>query len=108
MFRRVGSATTTFSSSSSAYWKFSFSANVKVSGNIMSLIDASMESTTVGAYAFYSLFTGNSTLVDASELELPATTIADYCYYGLFQNCTALTAGPSVLPALTAYQWCYA
>ena len=60
MFRRAGEATTTFSSGQWNYWHFTFSANVKVSGNIMSLLDASMESTTVGEYAFYRLFAESS------------------------------------------------
>ena len=81
MFRRVGEATTTFSSGSSKYWKFVFSSHVKVSGNIMSLLDASMQSTTVGSYAFCRLFNGNNNLVDASELVLPATTLVNNCYY---------------------------
>lgn len=106
MFRRVGNATTTFSSSVSNYWYFMFSANVKVSGNIMSLLDASMQSTTVGEYAFYRLFIGSqivdSHVVDASELELPATTLATQCYGYMFYHNYDLSAAPAVLPALTA------
>lgn len=106
MFRRVGEATTTFSSSSSNFWYFTFSANVKVSGNIMSLIDASMQSKTVGAYAFYRLFTA-SYAVDASELVLPATTLANDCYSYMFYNCYYLSAAPAVLPALSAASQSY-
>lgn len=60
MLRRAGEATTRFSSSSSDYWHFIASAPLKVSGSIMSLLDASMESTTVGAYTFYRLFENRS------------------------------------------------
>lgn len=107
MFRRVGEATTTFSSDTSNYWYFTFSANAKVSGNIMSLLDASMQSTTVGARAFCRLFFRNNRLVDISELELPATTLADSCYREMFAYCTSLSAVPTLLPATTLADNCY-
>ena len=56
MFRRKGNATQVFSKDYNNYWHFVLNGTWKASGNIMSLLDASMESTTVGKYAFARLF----------------------------------------------------
>ena len=89
------------------------SAKVKAYGNIMSLVNETGFATTtttwqLQARAFYSLFKGNTNLVDASDLLLPATTLNDNCYEGMFYNCSNLTAGPKELPATTAATRCYA
>ena len=107
MFRRVGEATTRFSSGTTSFWSITFSARAKVSGNIMSLLDASMQSTTIERYAFCKLFQNNHNLVDANELELPATALAYGCYLSMFYDCISLTAAP-VLPATTIAGNCYA
>lgn len=77
-------------------------AQVKVYGNIMSLIDemgfASNETLTK-PNTFYHLFHNNTTLTDASCLVLPATTLMASCYSAMFQGCTYLTKAPMKLPA---------
>lgn len=77
-------------------------AQVKVYGNIMSLIDetgfASNETLTKPS-TFYHLFQNNTTLTDASGLLLPATTLMAGCYSAMFSGCTNLTKAPMKLPA---------
>jgi len=98
---------------SSSYNTFSGStAQFKVKGNIMSLINPTNFSTLTtlesnGYYAFRHLFYKCTGLTDASKLLLPATTLADYCYYYMFRDCTGLTTAPSVLPATTLASGCY-
>ena len=73
-------------------------AQFKVKGNIMSLIDSTNFgglTTLESAYTFYHLFDGCTGLTDASELILPATTLADRCYFYMFRGCTSLTTAPS-------------
>lgn len=83
-------------------------AQVKVYGNIMSLVDEEnfATATTLSDNAFQSLFDGNATLTDASELLLPATTLANNCYQYMFYGCSALTTAPK-LPATTLTGNCY-
>ena len=85
-------------------------AQVKVYGNIMSLLDETGFATKTelpnSQYVFYGLFYGNDKLTDASGLLLPATTLAQSCYHNMFQGCTALTAAPA-LPATTLAIRCY-
>ena len=84
-------------------------AECKVYGNIMSLVDEESFTTanTLADYAFNSLFYGNTKLTDASGLLLPATTLAEGCYQSMFENCTSLTAAPE-LPGTTLAEGCYA
>ena len=84
-------------------------AQVKVYGNIMSMLDEDNYATltTLQDMAFYALFGGNTTLTDASGLLLPATTLAAGCYAGMFYGCESLTAAPE-LPATTLAAGCYA
>ena len=84
-------------------------AQVKVYGNIMSLVDETdyATNTTQTAYnALAYLFYNNANLTDASGLLLPAKTLADYCYARMFDGCTSLTAAPA-LPAETLASNCY-
>ena len=81
----------------------------KVYGNIMSLVDEENFATAAAlteTYAFTALFTGNTTLTDASGLLLPAETMTGYCYSEMFKGCTALTAAPA-LPATQLGDGCY-
>ena len=79
---------------------------IKASGNIMSLLDQNMKTTSVSTYAFVNFFRNNKKLTDASNLKLPATTLAEYCYVFMFYGCSALTTAPE-LPATTLANWCY-
>ncbi len=85
------------------------SAEVKVYGNIMSLVNETGFATATKLPAintFGGLFLGNDKLTNASSLLLPATTLAECCYYGMFHGCTSLTTAP-VLPATTLAKGCY-
>ena len=84
-------------------------ADVKVYGNIMSLVDEegfATATTLTANNVFTSLFSNYKNLKDASGLLLPATTLAEYCYSDMFSSCTSLTASP-VLPATTLSNTCY-
>ncbi|MBQ0063875.1 MAG: hypothetical protein KBS94_07675, partial [Prevotella sp.] len=99
---------TTFSQSDADNYRFLFTSSVSVSGNIMSLIDKNVESTTIPCdYCFCNLFGGSLTLTSAADLKLPATTLAKECYSCMFIDCTALTAAPAILPATTLAKECY-
>jgi hypothetical protein len=85
-------------------------AEVKVYGNIMSLVDETgfaTNTTLTAGNTFRSLFDNNAKLKDASGLLLPAKTLTNYCYNFMFQNCTALTAAPAELPATSLANSCY-
>ena len=79
-------------------------------GNIMSLVDETgydSNTTLPAEFTFYGLFRNNTTLTDASGLQLPVTTLSNSCYSYMFYGCNALTASP-VLPATTLAEFCYA
>ena len=85
-------------------------ADVKVYGNIMSLVDEvnfATATTLSVEYQFHNLFEENNHLKDASGLLLPATTLAPTCYAYMFHYCSSLTAAPAVLPATTLASNCY-
>jgi hypothetical protein len=69
-------------------------ALLAVSGNIMSLLDKSMQSTTVPDNAFFNLLRGSEKWGSVAGLRLPATTLGAYCYYGMCIDDTSLTAIP--------------
>lgn len=97
----------TFSQNTSNYLSIYSPGKFKVSGNIMSLVDKTCQSTTIPAVCcFFNLFYGNSNLTDISGLLLPATTLSDYCYFGMFEYCTSLT-NSCKLPATTLINNCY-
>ncbi len=79
---------------------------IDVSGNIMSLVDRTLQRTTLESYMFHGLFHGCTKLVDASHLILPSTTLAGCCYLEMFHACTNLTSAPN-LPATTLATSCY-
>ena len=84
-------------------------AQVKVYGNIMSLVDETGYETATALLAentFDSFFDSNANLTDASGLLLPATTLSSRCYSFLFNGCAALTAAPA-LPATSLASYCY-
>ena len=96
---------TTVSESSSIYYKFVMSGKIAASGNIMSLLDTTCQSTTISNnYCYYSMFNNCSSLTTAPAL--PATTLANYCYGSMFYGCTSLTTAPA-LPATTLAYYCY-
>ena len=85
------------------------SAEVKVYGNIMSLVDEddfATATTLTENNTFIFFFNYNNKLKDASGLLLPATTLAPSCYSFMFMGCNALTAAPE-LPATELAPSCY-
>ena len=95
----------TFSTTLNAYYQFAMSGTIGASGNVMSLVDSTLVSTTIPCdYCFRSLFQDCASLTTAPAL--PATTVAAWCYYGMFRYCASLTTAPA-LPATTVAAWCY-
>lgn len=101
----------TLSKSTSDYWYFTCSSAINVSGNIMSLLDPTMDETAVPDYSFYKLFSGcGENLQDISGLKLPATEVGAYAYAEMFDGCTYLSANATstpALPATTLGNYCY-
>ena len=112
------------------YMQFKMSGSIAASGNIMSILDKTMNSISVPELGTYRLFSDCTSLTTAPELpattlsedcysymfqgctsltsapELPATTLADSCYWGMFNGCTSLTTAPE-LPATELADYCY-
>ena len=94
----------------SPYWNtITASGTHNIGGNIMSLLygDNYLTEFRVTSYAFRSLFSGNTTLVNAENLLLQASALASDCYAFMFSGCTSLTAAPATLPATRTAQECY-
>ncbi len=86
-------------------------ANINVSGNIMSLLyEDNFKDKVVfpdnSRYTFGMLFSSNKHLCSAEKLILPATTLAEGCYRFMFNGCTSLTTAPA-LPATKLAEYCY-
>lgn len=93
------------------YTKFGGTAQVKLYGNIMSLIygDNFIGQTIFPSESsnnFARLFEGNTKIIDAENLILPVTTLTNNCYGGMFSDCSSLTTAPE-LPATTLIDDCY-
>lgn len=102
---------TAYGTSASSYSTFGNStAEFKVEGNIMSLINPTDFATATALqsnYTFNGLFNNCKGLTSAENLVLPATTLADSCYYNMFYGCSSLTTAPKELPADTLTTNCY-
>lgn len=87
--------------------RFGGTAEVKVYGNIMSLLSEDFANTTTltQTSTFAYLFNGYTNLKDASGLLLLATELTNYCYNQMFRECTALTSAPE-LKATTLAEGC--
>ena len=75
--------------------KLQGTAETKVYGNIMSLLDETgyeTATTLSGSFVFYGLFLNNTNLKDASGLLLPAMTLANDCYSNMFHGCNNLAS----------------
>lgn len=82
------------------------SGKVSASGNIMSLLHSEMKDIPLEQREFYSLFSGCTALVDASNLILPSMTLVKSCYLKMFLDCVNLTSAPA-LPATSLADHCY-
>lgn len=110
-------ATTIGSKDPDNYWAFCIKPlknadTVVVSGNIMSLLDQTCQSTTLEKdYVFVSLFTGNTSTTGGmkiGDLQLPATTLSKGCYQNMFYKQRTIKSGSlPALPATTLAEDCY-
>ena len=95
----------TFSTTTNDYYQFAMSGTIGASGNVMSLVDSTLVSTTIPCNScFKSLFYNCASLTTAPAL--PATTLVANCYRGMFRGCTSLTTAPA-LPASALALNCY-
>ena len=86
---------------------FSSDENIKVGGNIKSLLNyKDMNGTKLKKGCFNNMFSGAEYLSDAKNLILNDMNLAESCYRSLFENCYALT-NPPALPATTLVDGCY-
>ena len=86
---------------------FSSDENIKVGGNIKSLLNyKDMNGTKLKKGCFNNMFSGAEYLSDAKNLILNDMNLAESCYHSLFENCHNLTNTP-VLPAITLAKNCY-
>ena len=84
-------------------------ANYKMYGNIMSLVD-STGFTTLSSFTAPNVFMNffnSGGCIDAENLVLPATALTNYCYQGMLAQSANLQVGP-LLPVETLVQGCYA
>ena len=96
-----------FSDNSGDYVKFVMTGpgTIAASGNVMSLVDKTCDSTTIpNNNCFINLFENCSIMTTAPEL--PAIVLKLACYSGMFMGCTSLTAAPE-LPAPSLADGCY-
>ena len=109
-FYGKGTSTAGYYDSKTNFTKISGgTADVKVYGNIMSLVDEkgfAKAKTLNEENAFRRLFFNNIHITDASGLLLPATTLTYGCYESMFQGCSNLTTAPE-LPATKLVDECY-
>jgi len=90
-------------------YKFECIGNLKVSGNIMTLLNSENPATAMtedNAGCFQQLFQNCKAIIDASELVLPATTLAANCYMSMFSGCENLTKVPTILATDLAENCC--
>ena len=86
---------------------FSSDENIKVGGNIKSLLNyKDMNGTKLKKGCFNNMFSGAEYLSDAKNLIMNDMNLAENCYHSLFENCHNLTNTP-VLPATTLAKNCY-
>ena len=79
----------------------------KIGGNINSLLNfADEDNVRLSNCCFMTLFKNDTTLTDATSLNLPATRLAIGCYRGMFNGCTNLTTAPTLM-ARTLVVDCY-
>lgn len=88
---------------------FRGSQNYEVEGNLASLLYSNGQSREVtgGTYNFAQLFSGDTKLISAENLELSSTVLTTGIYNCMFRGCNKLEKGPKVLPALTLVTDCY-
>lgn len=96
-----------FSDAGQDYHYLHCSKRVAVGGEIRSLLKREVANipSTLSYGAFSCFFSGETNLVDSTNLILP-NGIGDHCYSYMFSGCTSLTTAPA-LPATTLAPYCY-
>lgn len=87
---------------------FTTTKKIKLSGNIMYLLNGDTPATDLSSdnnYCFKELFK-NSTITDASELVMPGGTLSCNCFESCFEGCANLSAAPA-LPSTALASSCY-
>ena len=106
-FRAGPSGNSGMASGLSGINKFRTSGRFSVEGNIMSLLDPTLELAAITqSYAFRNLFSGNAGIENVSGLVLPATTLAEYCYSNMFRE-IPITSMPQIRATTTARNCCW-
>lgn len=106
--RNTSETSTSFSTSSSNYYNFAFTADTCVGGNTDSLLCKNPQNATITYYCYSRLFFNCTNLTMNNTFALPSTTLANYCYYRMFNNCTSLTMSNTfTLPTTTLANGCY-
>jgi hypothetical protein len=88
---------------------FRGSQDYEIEGNLASLLysDGISREITGGTYNFAQLFSGDTKLISAENLELSTTILQQGIYNCMFRGCSNLEKAPSVLPALILVSDCY-
>ena len=105
--RGTGNSKITGTTASSAKWSI-IGTNIACNRDIDLLLDYSLVKSgnrpAMANYCYCNMFQNCTSLTAAPSL--PATTLANRCYGSMFRGCTNLTAAPS-LPATTLADYCY-
>jgi hypothetical protein len=80
-------------------------SDIKLSGDINTLLDYENPVNSLGNYAFSGMFYGCENIISA-DIILPASDVGTYCYALLFYGCTSLVNVPA-LSATTLGNYCY-
>lgn len=102
--RNTSETSTGFSTSSSDYYQFAFTADTYAGGNTNSLLCKNPQNAILSDYCYRRLFFQAKKLVTSPLL--PSENIAAYCYQAMFQLSGITT--PSELPATEVKTYCYA
>lgn len=95
-----GHGNTAFATSNSKYIHFvstSSEGDVKVGGDIMTLLDAENPPQTLPDFGFFGLFYSFNSVKDASALRLSADTVGISAYSNMFMACNRLVNAPEIL-----------
>lgn len=88
------------------YWFVNY-GKAKAGGNIMSLLDKTMQQTTAPENCFREFFKNCGNLVSIENLKMPATDLGENCYREMFNGISALSTALETLPASSLNEYCY-
>jgi hypothetical protein len=95
------------SNTSTNKWNFNNASNLRIKGNLNTLLNYQNPPTTLAENCYASMFNNCTSLTSIPSGLLPATTLANSCYQSMFSY-TAITSIPeNLLPATTLAEFCY-